>query len=675
VAVHRHRQIGLPSPNVINVFRTDAGVVAKTDRGFAVWKDGRWMASNPISTPARSDLPAEMNQLESNSDGTRWVLASPAGLFEQADNLWHKLRVADGQGRLWADHDVRGATYDNLGRLWFATLAGVGVRDADGEWEFFEGKDGLPYNDFTCVESAPDGSIWFGTRRGAIQFDDGRWAYRQGLLWLPNDDVRAIYVDSANTAWFATAAGIGCIERQPMTLQKKAEFYEEEIERFIKRTQFGYVATAHLPAPGEKKEVTHVDSDNDGLWTAMYGASQCYAYAVTKNSIAKERATLAFEALRFLQKVTQGTEHSPPLGYVARTILPTTDPDPNVGRLARDEQFQATHDRMWKVYEPRWPKSADGKWYWKSDTSSDELDGHYFLYALYFDLVAETEQEKDRVREVVRDLTDHLIDHDFVLQDHDGKPTRWGNYRPASLNYDIRWIDERGLNSLAMLSYLEVARHVTGDDRYEVVSKTLRDQHAYAANLMVPKVQRGIGSGNHSDDEMAFMDFYNLVRYTTDDALRERYLAAFYSYWLLEQPERNPFFHFAFAAVGPNAKSDATFGPRDMTPKGDWLEDSVDALMRFPLDRVQWGHANSHRLDLVRLPPQQSRDLFDSQSMAQTTRGYRVDGKVLPVDDRSFNHWNTDPWQLDYGDDGQTLGSGTVFLLPYHMGRYHGFIE
>ncbi len=106
--------------------------------------------------------------------------------------------------------------------------------------------------------------------------------------------------------------------------------------------------------------------------------------------------------------------------------------------------FTSRHAALWKVYEPRWPKSADGKWYFKTDTSSDELDGHYFFYPLYYDLVADTPAEKKRVREVVRDLTDHLIQHDYQLVDHDGKPTRWAVYGPKSLNGDHRWRVERG---------------------------------------------------------------------------------------------------------------------------------------------------------------------------------------------------------------------------------------
>ena len=44
------------------------------------------------------------------------------------------------------------------------------------------------------------------------------------------------------------------------------------------------------------------------------------------------------------------------------------------------------------------------------------MDGHYFFYPLYHDLVAETESERTEVRDVVRDLTDHIIAHGFGLR-------------------------------------------------------------------------------------------------------------------------------------------------------------------------------------------------------------------------------------------------------------------
>lgn len=609
-----------------------------------------------------------VNQIAVAPDGSL-ALASSAGLFLQRPNGWQPL-VAENGGRSWATHDVLGTAFDSQGQLWFATKAGVGCRTAGG-WRFFEGKDGLPWNDFTSLTAGTDGEVWFGTHLGAIRFDGREWHYRQGPAWLPHDDVTNVTADGRGHAWFATAGGIGWIERRQMTLAQKAEFYEGEIERYVKRTPFGYVAEAHLRKPPDKSSADPQDSDNDGLWTAMYGAGECFAYAATHDPKAKARAKQAFEALRFLQKVTQGGTPAPPKGYIARTIRPVEWPDPNVGRIERDREEQKS-DKLWKAYEPRWPKSADGKWFWKSDTSSDELDGHYFFYTLYHDFCAETDAEKARVREVARDATDHLLAHHFLLIDHDGKPTRWGIYGPQFLNHDPFWWPERGLNSLSILSYLAAAAHITGDPKYEAASRELIDQHGYAHNAMYPKVQQGPGSGNQSDDEMAFMCFYNLLRCSKDETLKGMIRYSFFRYWVNEAPEMNPFFNFAYTGQNLDASGTNPWGRVSLKPWPGWHEESMKTLRGFGLDRLNWGHQNSHRLDLVPLPGVRSRDL---DSPDRHRRGHRVNGKVLPVENRHFNHWNTDPWTLDYGGNGSELAAGTVFLLPYYLGLYHGFIE
>ncbi len=688
VARHYTTQDGLPSNDIVAVHLTRSGTIwAQTDKGWArlqstaCQQGGRWVvADDPPQELAHpgadsASLPGvTINQTacspKTHSPTGPLVLATNKGLMIQRDGEFRRMQVEDGLGRRWGTSDVRGVAFDSHQQLWFATLAGVACRTHEG-WQFFTGKDGLPYNDFTVVEAGPGGVVWFGTHFGAIRYDGHQWAYRQGLRWLPNDDIRDIAIDAHGNAWFATAGGIGLIARRMMTLAEKAEFYEEELERYIRRTPFGYVSEVALDKPGDKTRIRYHDSDNDGLWTAMYGAGECFAFGATGDPKAKDRARRAFEALRFLQKVTQDCKHSPPYGYVARTIRSVELPDPNIGRLQGDRHTRDHGDALWKVYEPRWPKSADGKWYWKSDTSSDELDGHYFFYPLYYDLVADTEKEKTRVREVVSDLTDHLVKHGFQLIDHDGKPTRWGRYDPAALNHDPMWWEERGLKSLSMLSYLAVAEHVTGDPKYARQTAKLINDHAYDTNAMIYKIHRGIGSGNQSDDEMAFMCYYNLIKYTRNESLRNQMRFAFYSAWCIEQPEMNPFFNFAYAAVGLGGTITTQWGSADLAPWNGWLEDSMTTLKGFPLDRVNWACKNSQRTDLVRLPRQQMREVLTPL----TDRvGYRVCGKVLPVENRHFNHWNTNPWELDYPGKGHQLASGTVFLLPYYMGLYHGFI-
>jgi len=648
--------------SVIQLMPIGQGFLVVTTNRLHRWDSGKW---------TREAWPEAWTiaQLAVTRDGTWWA-ASSHGLVRRTASGWDSELILDAGDRAWAVRSVLGVAEDASGQLWFATKAGVGCRTPKG-WRLFEGKDGLPWNEFTGIATGPAGEVWFTTSRGVIRWDGSGFQYRQGPGWLPSDAVAQGLIQAGGRAWFATSNGVGSIDRQPMTLAQKAEHYEREIDQYIRRTPYGFTAEAPLKVAGDRASATPEDSDNDGLWTAMYGAGECFAYAATRDPKAKARATRAFEALRFLQKVTQGGTPAPPKGYVARTVRPVEWPDPNVGRVERDRE-EARRDGLWKVYEPRWPKSADGRWYWKSDTSSDELDGHFFFHAAYFEHVAETPEEKDRCREVVRDLADHLVSHGFNLVDIDGKPTRWGQFGPESVNRDERWVAERGLNSLSILSYLAVAGHVTGDPKYAEASRELVNRHGYAQNLMFPKAQFGPGSGNHSDDEMAFMCFYNLLRYGTDPTIVDRVRYSFYAYWAMEAPERNPFFHFAFAAqaLGKNIRN--VWGEFPVSPWNGWHDDAMATLKGFPLDRLNWAHQNSHRLDIVPLNRQQARDLYDPR---EEGRGHRVDGRVLPVENRHFEHWNTDPWTLDYGGSGDVLGSGTVFLLPYYLGLYHGFIE
>lgn len=666
-------QDGLPSDDVITVSVTPVGkVLAVTPKGAVEFDSGKWrMASLPEPAATAGDFVGERAEIRQTAKGPRGeeAVATSAGLFERTGGgAWQRLFPRDGV-RSWAPVDVRGVAYDSRGRLWFASPQGAGCRDAVDRWSLYEGHDGLPYNDFTTMAAGPDGDVWFGTKIGAIHFDGKTWEYRQGLRWLPADHVRSIAVTAAGDAWFATPKGVGLIARRPMTLAEKARRFEEHIDKRCRRTPLGYVHGVNLARTGDLSEWKNMDSDNDGLWTAMYGAGECFAWAATKDPEAKRRAKMAFEALRFLQTVTQGGTPPALPGFVARTILPADGPNPNAQAYTRekDERTRATRDKLWKVLVPRWPRSADGKWYWKADTSSDELDGHYFFYATYYDLVADTPEEKQRVREVVDALTSHLVDHNFQLIDWDGKVTRWGVYNPEALN-DGPFVMERGLNSLSILSYLRVAEHMTGNAKYSRAYDELVKRHSYHTNALVAKLHEGQGTGNHSDDEMAFMSYYNLLKYEKDPRLRSLYALSMYRYWMDERPEMNPVFDFMFAASTKDVVYTDAFERVKIAPDGDWLEKSVSTLVRYPLDTIDWRVTNSHRIDVTPLPRTPG-------AARRRALGCRPDGTALPVDERFVDHWNQNPYVLDQGGAGRYSTDGAAFLLPYYMGLYHGYVE
>ncbi|QDT48063.1 Two component regulator propeller [Symmachiella dynata] len=634
-----------------------ASIGIGTPDGLFRLRDGKFVRDDVLQKLLGDE--ADVRQIVRATDG-RIALAAQAGLFLGGeDSPWVQLFPRAGN-RSWAPHDVRGVAFDRQDRLWFASPQGVGVLDGEA-WTLYTGEDGLPYNDFTTAAAGEEGVVWFGTKIGAIRFDGEHWSYRQGLRWVPDDLIRGIAVNKQGDAWFATSTGAGVIQRRPVTLAEKAKYFEEEIDKYNRRTPYGFVDRAGLDVAGDKSTSRNLDSDNDGLWTSMYGAGECFAYAATKDPQAKQRAKDTFEALRFLTVVTRDSSHPPPAGFVARTILPTSGEDPNAEHYTPEkDRRKQREDPYWKIISPRWPTSADGKWYWKCDTSSDELDGHYFFNACYYDLVAETDLEKARVRDIVLPMTDHLIDNGFRMIDHDGKPTRWAFFDPQTLNHEQTM--GRGLNSLSILSYLKVAEHISGgDEKYRKAYNDLIEKHGYATNVEFPKWQNGPGSGNQSDDEMAFMCYYTLLKYETDETLRRKYLRSLWDYWRLEEPENNPLFNFIFAARFDVPERWRRF----WSPPQSVITDSITTLKQIPLDRIDWSYKNSHRIDIVPL----GKHILRSRGT-----GHLRNGKCLPIDERRVEHWNHNPFELDGGSGGRILADGAVYLLPYYMGLYHGYI-
>eukprot|EP00966_Prymnesium_polylepis_P099427 2302689-Prymnesium_polylepis.1 len=65
--------------------------------------------------------------------------------------------------------------------------------------------------------------------------------------------------------------------------------------------------------------------------------------------------------------------------------------------------------------------------------------------------------ERTALASLLTDILSRLLRDGLLLLDADDKtPTRWGNWAPSALNDDPRWLEERGLNSLQMLSFLAV---------------------------------------------------------------------------------------------------------------------------------------------------------------------------------------------------------------------------
>ena len=63
-------------------------------------------------------------------------------------------------------------------------------------------------------------------------------------------------------------------------------------------------------------------------------------------------------------------------------------------------------------------------------------------------------------------LTDYIKNNGYYLIDVTNQSTRWGVWAPEQLNLNRSWSDERGLNSLQILSFLLSAYRITKKTDY-----------------------------------------------------------------------------------------------------------------------------------------------------------------------------------------------------------------
>ena len=137
----------------------------------------------------------------------------------------------------------------------------------------------------------------------------------------------------------------------------------------------------------------------------MYLGGELFRYAVTKSEDAKLNAYETFEAMERFTAIS-GIDEFPARtyevdGYQASDVHPNLPDDKQLWRIADKE---------------------DPRWTWKSSTSSDESCGHFFVYALFADIIPDKEWRERSIHQIKIEM-DHLIDNDWYLTTWNGEPT------------------------------------------------------------------------------------------------------------------------------------------------------------------------------------------------------------------------------------------------------------
>jgi predicted neuraminidase len=548
---------------------------------------------------------------------------------------------------------------DSRGTIWMGGPRGLTLYTKDGEWKYITGREGLPVEDVTALAIDKDDRLWIGTSHGVIHYrpyEKGRqWFYRAGKRYLLGNKVEdVVLAPSGMPAYFKTDAGLSCIDEMSHTLAEKADKIEARLNRFHRR--LGLVCAATLDDAENPTKSYIIDDDNDGLWTSYHVVAMSSAYAATGNEVYRESAKTGMHAMVILQNAS-GVP-----GRVARSVLPAEE-----GKRKRHEAREEKNRNK----REQWRPTPDGKLYWKSDTSSDEIDGHYFaLYAYWRHIAQFIPEERVLIEKQVRDITDHLIDNNYQLIDWDGERTSWGFWNPENLNDDPTHYLENGLNAAQILSFLKVAHYVTGDSKYKEHFEYLIGEHGYLNNVLLAK-KVFPDMNNHSDNQLGYTAWYPWLQLERDPEVRRVLHQAVRRHYKTLELEGSSFFNFVSATIDPHYVD---------------IEGGVTTLRQATTDRRLWEMRNSHRADV-------------HFQVRDNRHGDPILDRVLPADERHWNRWNIDPFVPDgggdinqhvagvpnaphnvrgfgpkIGGDGSAEDDGGSWLLAYWLGRYHGLI-
>jgi hypothetical protein len=527
-------------------------------------------------------------------------------------NISHKILVLVGLGLLFANapraaEPVRLRPYPQKVRT-FYSLDSSAVPGS-----LRSNSSPLPFGAITASVRATDGALWLGTTQGLMRLDYSgperdRHQFLAGKRYLPDDEVQQLLPDTSAGVWVRTRSGVSHIEMKSMTLVQKAEIFEARIR--ARHDRYGLVADSDFAVPGDPTTNQLIDNDNDGLWTSMYAAAECFRYKVTRSPEALANARKSVEAILFLEEVAGKR------GFPARSFIRKGD------RLPHDGE---------------WHWTSDGKYYWKGDTSSDEIVGHFFIFSVAFDLLPDAALKR-RIAETARRIMDHILNNGYALVDLDGLPTTWGWWSPEKL---VAQPDERALNSLQLLSFLKTAAHITGEARYESEYRKVALDWKYID--WITRLNEFRQEMNYSDEELAMLPFYCIFSYEKDPSLLRAYQKAVDGWWENIRREVNPLWTFIYVKGQPKANLD--------------LSASVWTLYRFSMDMIKWSVRNSQRQDI-------------EWAAGSDRHGHREATNLLPPDERPVMRWNSNPFVIDGGNDGRGEDDGAAFLLPYWMGRY-----
>jgi hypothetical protein len=442
-------------------------------------------------------------------------------------------------------------------------------------------------------------------------------------------------------------------------------------------------------------------SENNGLWTSLYVASQAFRYAATGDA----------EALAQLKRTLNGTYQM--LLITGKSGLYTRDfRDPSLAQqyciedeepyasAATDNERYARYtpptDRMvgnqflkvdtdgcfmdwdvtlndgaggWHKYTDKCTDTRFAGFCWQRNVSKDEYAGHMLAAGIVAKIVDDPEVHAIAV-DILQKVGQHLVDHGYWINDFDGRGTRYGSANAMSLD------SFTGANAMLALTWTKMGAVVANDavlhDAYDncllqkdgrgkcIVDQPFETGADYRTYLDNMGYMLGCNS-NYDTISIGELAYFNLVWYEQDLELRNLYRTRFTentkgpdnsgrNLW----DEANPFFNMMLVSRMDPQNYDAA-------EVVGLIDAAVCSLKRFNTDNIR-----------------RARDCSVYEEWCVSQRHGSLAEHPIPVEERcqSVFEWWGDPNQREVcGENLKVAEPPAGYLLPYWMGRYFGYID
>lgn len=431
------------------------------------------------------------------------------------------------------------------------------------------------------------------------------------------------------------------------------------------------------------------DSDNHGLWSSLYVASQVFRYLATNSDEALDNLRRSYRGLYNLFKISASSglpardyrdnsitgyecpsepeEYRKPINRSGNTYVKIDDE----GCL----MFFDTALSQMKYDEPK--ICVDKKFSnmcFKRNTSKDEISGHLFISGIIYRFINDPEL-KSMAYELLTDMAMHLIRNDFVLKDYDGMKTKYGSFYALSLD------EYPGFNALGALSVIRAG--LVASQREEIIKaynecllqknglrKCIRQSVEYDSPRDYREyIKEGFGilgdckNINYDNVNMVFLNSFSYITFLGE--FRDRSEIKSYFIKNTSQPDGSGRYlwyqfnsHFNFLILSLLEESDG------VTPdviKRIYRE-GICSLKRFPETNIKHFIDNSQK--------------YSPNCINSDGEGFAEN--IIPIDERCPNEfvWWRDPFKIRICDENKRFAFNPAgYLLPYWMGRYFGLIS